>query len=128
MRPSDNLKNTTPSDTYQGVQLVSSTSQFFWTTTEIQSGPGAFDKSKYVVTFLTILGVMEILCSFRVVLGGKTGILFCCDIRYIWLHFIAPGIWLAFHMHTKKWFTLLLSKALDGSSIQRKNNKTYLTK
>ena len=45
-------------------------SQFFRTTTGIQSGP---DKSKVVMNFLTIMGVTEILCSFRLVLEGKTG-------------------------------------------------------
>ena len=48
-------------------------SQFFKTTTGIQSGPDAFDESKFIMTFLTILGVMDILCSFRLVLEGKTG-------------------------------------------------------
>ena len=51
----------------------SSGSQFFRTTTGIQSGPVAFDESRFVMTFLTILGVMDILCSFRLVLEGKTG-------------------------------------------------------
>ena len=51
----------------------SSGSQFFRTTTGIQSGPDAFDKTWFIMTFLTILGVTEILCSFRLVLGGKTG-------------------------------------------------------
>ena len=51
----------------------SSDSQFFRTTTGIQSRPDAFDESRFVMTFLTILGVMEILCSFRLVLEGKTG-------------------------------------------------------
>ena len=51
----------------------SSVSQFFRTITGIQSGPDAFDESKFVMTFLTILGVMDILCSFRLVLEGKTG-------------------------------------------------------
>ena len=51
----------------------SSGSQFFRTTTGIQSGPDAFDESMFVMTFLTILGVMEIICSFRLVLEGKTG-------------------------------------------------------
>ena len=51
----------------------SSGSQFFRTTTGIQSGPDAFDKSRFITTFLTILGVMEILCSFKLVLEGKTG-------------------------------------------------------
>ena len=39
----------------------------------MQSGPDAYDKSKFIMTFLTILGVTEMLCSFRLVLGGKTG-------------------------------------------------------
>ena len=51
----------------------SSGSQFFRTTTGIQSGPDAFDESRFVMTFLTISGVMEILCSCRLVLEGKTG-------------------------------------------------------
>ena len=51
----------------------SSGSQFFRTTTGIQSGPDAFDESRFAMTFLTILGVMDIFCSFRLVLEGKTG-------------------------------------------------------
>ena len=51
----------------------SSGSQFFRTATGIQSGPDAFDESRFVMTFLTILGVMEIFCSFRLVIEGKTG-------------------------------------------------------
>ena len=51
----------------------SSGSQFFRTTTGIQSGPDAFDESRFVMTFLTILGVIDILCSFRLVLEGKAG-------------------------------------------------------
>ena len=51
----------------------SSVSQFFRTTSGIQSGSDAFDESRFVMTFLAILGVMEILCSFRLVLEGKTG-------------------------------------------------------
>ena len=39
----------------------------------IQSGPDVFDKSKFIMTFLTILGVAEILCSFRLNVEGKTG-------------------------------------------------------
>ena len=41
----------------------------------IQLGPDAFDKSKFIMSFLTIVGVTEI-CSFRLVLlvlEGKTG-------------------------------------------------------
>ena len=48
-------------------------SRFFRITTGIQSGLDAFDEPRFVMTFLTILGVMEILCSFRLVLEGKTG-------------------------------------------------------
>ena len=51
----------------------SSGSQVFRTTTGIQSGPDTFDESRFIMTFLTILGVMEILCSLRLVLEGKTG-------------------------------------------------------
>ena len=36
-------------------------------------GPDAFGKSRFITTFLTIIGVMEILCSFKLVLEGKTG-------------------------------------------------------
>ena len=32
-----------------------------------------FDKSRFIMIYLTILGVMEILCSFRLVLQGQTG-------------------------------------------------------
>ena len=39
----------------------------------MQSGADAFDKSRFIMTFLTILGVTEILCSFRLVLEWKTG-------------------------------------------------------
>ena len=75
MRPSNNLENKNPSDTYWRVQQVCMKAQvqfrFFWITTGIQSGPDAFDESRFVKTFLTILG--EVLCSFRIVLEGKTG-------------------------------------------------------
>ena len=46
-------------------------SQFFKNTSGIQSGPYAFDKSRFIMTFLTVLGVTEILCSFKLVLEGK---------------------------------------------------------
>ena len=48
-------------------------SEFFRTTTGIQSVSDAFDKLRFIMTFLTILGVTEILCSFRLVLDEKTG-------------------------------------------------------
>ena len=51
----------------------SSGSQFFRTITGIQSGSDAFDKSRLVMIFLTILGVTEVLWSFRLDLEGKTG-------------------------------------------------------
>ena len=50
----------------------SSGSQFFKTTTGTPSGPVAFDESRFLMTFLSILGVMEILCSFKLFLEGKT--------------------------------------------------------
>ena len=39
----------------------------------MQSGPDGFGKSRFIMTFLTILGVTEILCSFRLVLEWKSG-------------------------------------------------------
>ena len=45
-------------------------SQFLRTITGIQSGTDAFDES---MTFLTILGVTETLCSFRLVIEGEAG-------------------------------------------------------
>ena len=39
----------------------------------MQSGPDALGKSRSILTFLTILRVTEIICSFRLVLEGKTG-------------------------------------------------------
>ena len=73
MRPSNNLK----SKTFRHILKSSasmyeiSVSQFFRTTSGIQSGPEAFDKLSFVKTFLTILWVTEILRSFRLVLEGK---------------------------------------------------------
>ena len=46
---------------------------FFRTTTVIQSGPDAVDESRFVMTFLTILGFTEILQSYRIVPERKTG-------------------------------------------------------
>ena len=51
----------------------SSGARFFRTTTEVQSGPDTFDKSRFFMTFLTNLGAREILYSLRLVLEGKTG-------------------------------------------------------
>ena len=48
-----------------------SCSQFFRTITRIQSRP-VFDESRFIMTFSTILGVMEI-CSFKLVLETRTG-------------------------------------------------------
>ena len=45
-------------------------SHFFRTTTGLQSGPDAFDKSSFLMTFLTLLGVAGI-CIRRLVLEGK---------------------------------------------------------
>ena len=51
----------------------SSGSQFFRTTTGKQSGPDTLHESRFVMTFLTILQVTETLCTFRLVVEGKTG-------------------------------------------------------
>ena len=51
----------------------SSGSQFLRTTTSMQSRLNAFYKSRFAITFLTILGVTEMLCSFILVLEGKVG-------------------------------------------------------
>ena len=48
-------------------------SLFLRTTTGIQSGPDAFDEWRFIMTYLTIFGVAEILWSFRLVLEGKAG-------------------------------------------------------
>ena len=45
--------------------------QFFRTTTAIQSGSDTFDEWMFTMTFLTILGVREILCSSRLVLDRE---------------------------------------------------------
>ena len=50
-----------------------SNSQFSRTTTGIQSGMYVFDKSRFIKTFLTILSVTEIFCSFSIALEGKAG-------------------------------------------------------
>ena len=50
----------------------SSGSQFFRTITGIKSWQDAFDESRFVMTFLNIVGITEVLCSFRLVLEGKT--------------------------------------------------------
>ena len=50
-----------------------SRSQFFRIITGIQSEPDAFDETRFVTNFFTILGVTEILCGFRLVLVGKAG-------------------------------------------------------
>ena len=51
----------------------SSGSQYFRTTTGIQSRSDAFDETSFVKSFFTILGVTVILRSFRLVLEGKIG-------------------------------------------------------
>ena len=48
--------------------------QFCFTNSNLETGGlDTFDESRLVMTFLTILGVTEILCCFRLVLEGKTG-------------------------------------------------------
>ena len=59
--------------TNSAMMLKSSSSEFFRTTTGIQSRPDAFHKSRFVITFPTILGVIETSCSPRLAPGEKTG-------------------------------------------------------
>ena len=75
MRPSNNLENKTFRQLLKSLASMyeSSGSWFFRTITGIKSGPDAFNESRFVMTFLTILGVMDILGSFRLVLEEKTG-------------------------------------------------------
>ena len=49
----------------------SSSSQFFRTTAEMQSKADIFGKSGLVIIFLMNLGVVGILCSYRLVLEWK---------------------------------------------------------
>ena len=49
----------------------SSSSQFFRTTSGIQSGPDTLGKSKLVLAFFTNLGVAEMEVNFRIVLERK---------------------------------------------------------
>ena len=51
----------------------SSGSQFFRISTGKQQGLDTFDESRFFMTFLIILGVIEILCSFNLVWERKTG-------------------------------------------------------
>ena len=75
MRPSNNHENKTFRTILKSSasKYESSGSQFFRTTAGIQWEQDAFDESRFVMTFLTILSVIEILCRFRLVLEGKTG-------------------------------------------------------
>ena len=74
MKPSHNLENKTRSDIYLRIQLVCMKVQTLSSLElPLESGPDAFHESRFIMTFLTILEVMEILCSFRLVLEGKTG-------------------------------------------------------
>ena len=73
MRPCNNLESKTGSGTYWRVQLVSMKVQAHSSLEPSLSGPDAFNESRFILTFLTILGVQEILCSFRLVLERKMG-------------------------------------------------------
>ena len=75
MKSSNHLENKTSSDTYGRVQLVCKKVQDH----SSLKPPLEYNqdqvplKIKVFMTFLTIIGVTEILCSFRLVLEGKTG-------------------------------------------------------
>ena len=78
-------------------------SQFLRTTTGIQSGPDTFDESRFVITFLTILGVTEILWSFRLVPEKKNVKEKLESSRYEFLENLLPN-------------NFALSDALDNTS------------
>ena len=75
MKPSNNMKNKIPSDTYWRVELVCTK---VWTHSSLEPQlqynhdqiPLRYQDLLW--PFLTILGVTEILCSFRLILGEKT--------------------------------------------------------
>ena len=74
MRPFNNLKNKTLSDTYWRVQLVCLKFQAHSSIEpplEYNQDQTPFNESRFVMIFLTILGVIETLCSFRLFLEGK---------------------------------------------------------
>ena len=75
MRPSDNLDNKTLSHILNSLTSMYeiSGSQFFRTTTGIQSGPGCSRWIKVRYDLFNHLGSYKISCSFRLVLEGKTG-------------------------------------------------------
>ena len=54
-------------------RLLNKTPQFSRTTIGIQLGSHAFDKLRFVMTLLTIVGITELICSFKLVLEGKAG-------------------------------------------------------
>ena len=75
MKPSNNLENKTPSDTYRRVQLICKkvpAHSSIEPPLEYNQDQMLFDK-RFFMTILTICGVTEILCSFKLVLEGKTG-------------------------------------------------------
>ena len=74
MKPSNNLENKTPSDTHWTVQLVCKKVQAHSSLEPPleYNQDQIFDESRFFMTFLTILGVMEILYNFSLVLERKT--------------------------------------------------------
>ena len=74
MKPSNNLENKTPLGTYWRVELVCKKSQ----TNSSLEPPLENNQDQMLLTnqglfFLSILGVTEIMCSFKFLLEGKTG-------------------------------------------------------
>ena len=77
MKPSSNMENKTPSDTYWTVQLVCKKLQAHrFLEPEYNHGqmPLTKEGSLWSLCSLAILGVTEILCGFRLVLERKAGI------------------------------------------------------
>ena len=61
MRPSNNLENKNTSDTYWRVQLIVQAHSTLEQPLEYNEEQTLFDKSRFVMTFITIFGVTEIL-------------------------------------------------------------------
>ena len=72
MKPFNNLEKKTLWDTYWRFQLVCKKIQAH-VSLEPPLEYNQNQMTKFIVTFLTILGVTEILCSFKLVLEGKIG-------------------------------------------------------
>ena len=74
MKPSNNLENKTPKDSYWRVQLIcKKVPARSSLEAPLEYNQDGFDKSRFIMTVLAILEVTEILCSFKLILEGNKG-------------------------------------------------------